>query len=220
MSDLYKVDPEFARASHCDRERYRAMYERSIRDPDGFWAEQAKELITWSKPWDRVSNWSYNAADLHIRWFEGAKLNAAYNCVDRHLAKRGEQVAILWEGDDPVGIVGLLVEMHLQTEWQLGYITDLRVYPRFRGKGYGSKLMDFVAEEAKRQNCYCVHVDTYAGSAYNMVFYTRNGYAPVGVIADMNGPGDEGQVWLRKVLGQGKSNGHKIGSRSATGDSP
>ncbi len=107
----------------------------------------------------------------------------------------------LWEGDDPVGIVGLLVERHLQTEWQLGYITDLGVYPQYRGKGYGSKLMDFVAEEAQRQNCYCVHVDTYAGSAYNVAFYTRNGYAPVGVIADMNGPGDEGQVWLRRIIG-------------------
>jgi GNAT superfamily N-acetyltransferase len=154
--------------------------------------------------------------------FDPANLDHVDWLTDRINKHYGHGVRFfgMWEGDDPVGIVGLLVERHLQTEWQLGYITDLRVYPRFRGKGYGSKLMDFVAEEAKRQNCYCVHVDTYAGSAYNVVFYTRNGYAPVGVIADMNGPGDEGQVWLRKVLGQGKSNGQKIGSRSTTGDSP
>ncbi len=98
---VYDVPSDFARRAYIDEAKYREMYARSIKDPDGFWAEQAKELLTWSRPWDRVSNWSYSAADLHIRWFEGAKLNVAHNCVDRHLARRGDQVAILWEGDDP-----------------------------------------------------------------------------------------------------------------------
>ncbi|NCF82635.1 MAG: acetate--CoA ligase, partial [Proteobacteria bacterium] len=75
------------------------MYQRSISDPEGFWAEQAEEFIDWIKPWNRVWNWDYDEAN--IAWFEGAKLNVAYNCLDRHLASRGDQVAVIWEGDDP-----------------------------------------------------------------------------------------------------------------------
>jgi acetyl-CoA synthetase len=99
MSDLYRVDPEFARSSHCDRERYRAMYERSIRDPDGFWAEQA-ERLTWIRKPTRIKNTSFEG-DVSIRWFEDGQLNVCANCVDRHLPRRANQVAIIWEGDDP-----------------------------------------------------------------------------------------------------------------------
>ncbi|HEX7044735.1 MAG TPA: acetate--CoA ligase [Burkholderiales bacterium] len=98
---VYDVPADFARRAHIDERKYREMYERSIRDPDGFWAEQAKEFLTWFKPWNKVSDWSYDAKNLYIRWFEGGKLNASYNCLDRHLEKRGDQIAILWEGDDP-----------------------------------------------------------------------------------------------------------------------
>ncbi|HEY8553505.1 MAG TPA: acetate--CoA ligase [Burkholderiales bacterium] len=98
---VYDVPADFARRAHIDERRYREMYERSIRDPEGFWAEQAKEFLTWFKPWNKVSDWSYDAKNLYIRWFEGGKLNASYNCLDRHLEKRGDQIAILWEGDDP-----------------------------------------------------------------------------------------------------------------------
>jgi acetyl-CoA synthetase len=101
MSDekVYAVPPEIAANAHVNDEQYKAMYDRSIADPDGFWAEQAEKFITWSKPWDRVSDWDFGEG--RIRWFEGGKLNAAYNCLDRHLETRGDQVAILWEGDDP-----------------------------------------------------------------------------------------------------------------------
>jgi len=75
------------------------MYQRSIDDPEGFWAAQAEELVSWSKPWDTVMNVDFNKAD--IKWFEGATLNACYNCVDRHLETRGDQTAIIWESDDP-----------------------------------------------------------------------------------------------------------------------
>ena len=98
---VYDVPADFARRAHIDERRYREMYERSLRDPEGFWAEQAKEFLTWFKPWNKVSDWSYDAKNLYIRWFEGGKLNASYNCLDRHLEKRGDQIAILWEGDDP-----------------------------------------------------------------------------------------------------------------------
>ncbi len=90
-----------AKRAHIDAKQYKAMYERSVKNPDGFWAEQAKQFVSWSKPWSKVSDWSYDASNLHIQWFIDGKLNVSYNCLDRHLAKRGDQVAILWEGDDP-----------------------------------------------------------------------------------------------------------------------
>ncbi|OGI45054.1 MAG: acetate--CoA ligase [Candidatus Muproteobacteria bacterium RBG_16_65_31] len=98
---VYPVPAEFARRAHIDEEKYRALYARSLADPDGFWAEQAQEFVTWFKPWKKVSDWSFDTRNLYIKWFEGARLNVAYNCLDRHLEQRGDQVAILWEGDDP-----------------------------------------------------------------------------------------------------------------------
>ncbi|ROR32101.1 acetate--CoA ligase [Inmirania thermothiophila] len=103
MSDskVYDVPAEFAARAHITAERYEEMYRRSVEDPDGFWAEQAEKFVTWFRKWDKVSDWSYDPANLYIRWFEGAKLNASYNCLDRHLETRGDQIAIIWEGDDP-----------------------------------------------------------------------------------------------------------------------
>ncbi len=103
MSDekLYSVPADFAAKSHIDDARYQEMYQRSIEDPEGFWAEQAEQFVTWFKPWNKVLDWSYDKKDLYIKWFEGGKLNVCYNCIDRHLDSRGDQVAIIWEGDDP-----------------------------------------------------------------------------------------------------------------------
>ena len=98
---VYPVPAAVAKRAHIDAKKYQAMYARSVKNPDAFWAEQAKEFVSWSKPWSKVSDWSYDAKDLHIKWFIDAKLNVSWNCLDRHLAKRGNQVAILWEGDDP-----------------------------------------------------------------------------------------------------------------------
>ncbi len=102
MSDekIYEVPAGVAQRAYVDDKKYREMYAHSIENPDGFWAEQAKELVTWFKPWAKVQDWDYRNK-VHVKWFEGAKLNAAYNCLDRHLDKRGDQVAIIWEGDDP-----------------------------------------------------------------------------------------------------------------------
>jgi acetyl-CoA synthetase len=98
---IYDVPTALAKRAHIDAKKYREMYERSVKDPDGFWAEQAKQFVSWSKPWTKVSDWSYDAKNLHIQWFIDGKLNVAYNCLDRHLEKRGDQVALIWEGDDP-----------------------------------------------------------------------------------------------------------------------
>jgi acetyl-CoA synthetase len=101
QAKLYPVPAAVAKRAHIDARKYKAMYERSIKHPDAFWAEQAKTFVTWSKPWTKVSDWSYDAKNLYIKWFIGGRLNVAYNCLDRHLAKRGNQTALIWEGDDP-----------------------------------------------------------------------------------------------------------------------
>ena len=101
MSDkLYDVPPAWQKRAFADKAKYDDMYARSIKDPNGFWAEQAKR-IDWIKPFSEVKNTSFDPHNVSIKWFEDGTLNLAYNCVDRHLAKRGDQVAILWEGDDP-----------------------------------------------------------------------------------------------------------------------
>jgi acetyl-CoA synthetase len=98
-SKVYPVPKEFADNAHINSQLYEAMYQRSIEDPDGFWAAQAEEFLDWTKTWDKVQDWDFKTGD--IRWFEGGKLNVSYNCLDRHLETRGDQVALLWEGDDP-----------------------------------------------------------------------------------------------------------------------
>jgi acetyl-CoA synthetase len=98
-SKVYPVPEEFADNAHINSELYEAMYQRSIEDPDKFWSDQAETFLDWSKTWDSVQNWDFKTGV--IRWFEGGKLNVSYNCLDRHLDRRGDQVALLWEGDDP-----------------------------------------------------------------------------------------------------------------------
>ena len=101
MSDkIYDVPPAWQKRAFADKAKYQEMYARSIKDPNGFWAEQAKR-IDWIKSFSKVKNTSFDPHNVSIKWFEDGTLNLAYNCVDRHLAKRGDQVAILWEGDDP-----------------------------------------------------------------------------------------------------------------------
>ena len=101
MSDnkIYDVLQKNAASSHSMVESYRSMYQDSIDNPKVFWAEQAKLFLDWIEPWDAVMNYDYQTG--HIRWFEGGTLNVSVNCIDRHLESRGDQVAIIWEGDDP-----------------------------------------------------------------------------------------------------------------------
>ena len=102
MSDkLYDIPDNIKKSAHINEQQYQEMYQRSIDDPQGFWAEQAENFLSWSKPWNKVSDWSYDQDNLYIKWFEGGKLNVTYNCIDRHLDTRADQVAIIWEGDDP-----------------------------------------------------------------------------------------------------------------------
>ncbi|MBT3012517.1 MAG: acetate--CoA ligase [Candidatus Thiodiazotropha sp. (ex Lucina pensylvanica)] len=97
----YPVPADFAAQANINDAQYQEMYQQSISDPEGFWGEQAEQYVTWFKKWDKVVDWSFGKDDLHIEWFKGATLNVAYNCLDRHLENRGDQVAIIWEGDSP-----------------------------------------------------------------------------------------------------------------------
>ncbi len=96
----FPVPQDVAAHALVDHDRYNEMYARSIKDPDGFWGEHGRR-IDWIKPYSKVMNVSYDPDDLHIRWYEDGTTNVSVNCIDRHLAKRGDQTAIIFEGDDP-----------------------------------------------------------------------------------------------------------------------
>ena len=96
---LHKVPEQARQRAHISLEQYQTMYKASLEQPDQFWSEQAKQFLDWYQPWDNVTSSDFTKAEA--RWFENGKLNASYNCIDRHLEQRGDQVAIIWEGDNP-----------------------------------------------------------------------------------------------------------------------
>ena len=96
---LYPAPAAMTVSAHITGELYRDMYARSINEPDAFWEEQAGQFVSWFKKWDKVQEWDYKTVD--IKWFPGAKLNVSFNCLDRYLDNRGDDIAIIWEGDDP-----------------------------------------------------------------------------------------------------------------------
>ncbi|MFO0931050.1 MAG: acetate--CoA ligase, partial [Gemmataceae bacterium] len=97
---LFPVSDAAAKTAWIDNDKYLAWYKRSIDDPEGFWGEHGKRL-DWIKPYTKVKDVSFQAPNVHIKWFHDGTLNVSANCLDRHLAKRGDQTAILFEGDDP-----------------------------------------------------------------------------------------------------------------------
>ncbi|KXJ59026.1 MAG: acetyl-coenzyme A synthetase [Thalassospira sp. Nap_22] len=99
-ANVYPVPDDIAKGALIDKAKYDAMYKQSVEDPEGFWGEHGKR-IDWIKPYKTVKNVSYDAKDLYIKWYEDGTLNVAANCLDRHLEKRGDQTAIIFEGDDP-----------------------------------------------------------------------------------------------------------------------
>src|SRR6478609_3773562 len=97
---VHPVAAEWKKRAFIDEAKYKEMYARSIKDPNAFWAEQAKR-IHWYKTPSKIKNVSYAPDNVSIKWFEDGVTNVAYNCIDRHLPKRAHQTAIIWEGDDP-----------------------------------------------------------------------------------------------------------------------
>jgi len=106
---IYPPPPGFAARALINASSYASMYRESVTNTEAFWAKQARERLTWSKPFTIVKDTSFDANDLHVRWFADGELNVAVNCLDRHLAKRSEQTAILWEPDDSNGSTRLFV---------------------------------------------------------------------------------------------------------------
>lgn len=95
----YPVPEKFAAKAHINEQRYKQMYQASVDNPDEFWAEQAEQHLSWEKRWTDVCSYDFKKGEAS--WFSGGKLNITTNCIDRHLASRGEQAAIIWEGDNP-----------------------------------------------------------------------------------------------------------------------
>ncbi len=98
---IYPVSSDWSRNAHLDAKSYERLYRQSIDNPEAFWAERAEEFLTWERSWDQVLDWHWAADEVRHSWFDGGALNVCYNCVDRHLESRGDQTAIIWEGDDP-----------------------------------------------------------------------------------------------------------------------
>jgi acetyl-CoA synthetase len=100
MSNIYPVDPKIAASARIGHDDYQRMYAESVRDPEAFWGEVRKRL-DWIRSPTKIKDVSFDPKDLHIRWYEDGELNVSANCLDRHLEKRGDKVAIIFEGDDP-----------------------------------------------------------------------------------------------------------------------
>ncbi len=96
----YPVKPNIAEHTHLSNDQYRSLYQESVVNPQGFWREHG-QILDWITPYTKVKNTSFDPGHVDIRWFEDGELNVSANCLDRHLAEKGDQVAILWEGDDP-----------------------------------------------------------------------------------------------------------------------
>ena len=155
---------EIARNSHCSAEDYEALYRRSIDDPDGFWADQAKRL-EWVREPTRIANWSFDPVE--IKWFEDGILNLCHNCVDRHLAERSQQTAILWEGDEPGNVRSLTYgELHAEVVRMANVLKSLGA-----GKGDRVTLYMPMIPEAAVAMLACARI----GAVHSVVF---GGFSP------------------------------------------
>ncbi|MFP4207855.1 MAG: acetate--CoA ligase [Wenzhouxiangella sp.] len=155
-----------------DKPLYEQMYSASISDPDSFWANQARKRLDWIKPFSKVSDHSFARDDLHIRWFEDGTLNVSYNCLDRHLAERGDQTAIIWEGDDPDNSLAISYrELHEKVCRLANALRDQGV-----GKGDRVTLYLPMIPEAAVAMLACARI----GAIHSVVF---GGFSP-GALAD------------------------------------
>tara|TARA_Y100000588_G_scaffold71156_2_gene73078 strand:- start:1587 stop:3530 length:1944 start_codon:yes stop_codon:yes gene_type:complete len=164
-NEIVPVSSEIAKTAHCDDAKYQEMYARSIDQPEDFWAEQAKTL-DWMQRWTKVKDSKFGT-DAHIRWFEGGKLNVSVNCIDRHMATRGDQTAILWEGDDPANSKAITFrELH-------SHVCRMSNVLKAQGVGKGDRVtiyMPMIPEVA-----YAMLACTRIGAVHSVVF---GGFSP------------------------------------------
>ncbi|WP_333712607.1 acetate--CoA ligase [Yoonia sp.] len=159
---LYAPSAEMAAAAHADKARYEKMYAASVSDPDAFWAEHGKR-VDWIKPFTKVKNTSFAPGNIDIRWFEDGTLNVAANCIDRHLATRGDQTAIIWEPDDPNDAAAHITykELHAKTCKMANVLKDMGV-----GKGDRVVLYMPMIPEAAYAMLACARI----GAIHSIVF--------------------------------------------------
>jgi acetyl-CoA synthetase len=163
---LHPVPDEWKTRAHYDKARYEAEYRRSVEDPDGFWGDVAKR-VDWIKPFTRVKNVSYAPGNVSIKWYEDGTLNVSANCVDRHLATRGDQTAILWEGDDPADSKAITYrELH-------GHVCRLANALKARGVKKGDRVTIYLPmiPEAAYAMLACARI----GAVHSIVF---GGFSP------------------------------------------
>ncbi len=177
MSDkTYPPAPEFAANAHVDAARYAEMYKASIDDPEAFWAEHGKR-IDWIKPFTRVKDVNYNFGDVSIKWFEDGTLNVAANCIDRHLATRGDQTAIIWEPDEPGDDAQHITykELHAEVSKMANVLKNL-------GIGKGDRVVIYLPmiPEAAYAMLACARI----GAIHSIVFA---GFSPDALGARVNG---------------------------------
>ncbi|TDX28124.1 acetyl-coenzyme A synthetase [Modicisalibacter xianhensis] len=163
---VYPVREEIAANAWADREKYQAMYRQSVEDPEQFWAEQAKRL-DWVKAPTKIKHTVFDTHNVDIRWFEDGQINASVNCLDRHLETRGDQPAIIWEGDDPNQSKTLTYrELHAQTCQLANALKGLGV-----GKGDVVTLYMPMIPEAAMAMLACARI----GAIHSVVF---GGFSP------------------------------------------
>ncbi|GAA3906635.1 acetate--CoA ligase [Halomonas cibimaris] len=169
MSEQPQVHPvrdEFAANAWADKAQYEAMYQRSIEDPQAFWAEQA-ERLEWIKTPTRIKNTSFDRDNVDIRWFEDGELNVAANCLDRHLAHRGGETAIIWEGDDPADSRHITyAELYERTNQVANALKEMGV-----GKGDTVTLYMPMVPEAAMAMLACARI----GAVHSVIF---GGFSP------------------------------------------
>jgi acetyl-CoA synthetase len=176
MSDkVYDVPAEWAKRAWVDAAKYKEMYDRSLTDPQGFWAEQGKR-IHWFTPYSKVKNTSFDAHNVSIKWFEDGVTNVAYNCIDRHLPKRASQTAIIWEGDDPSKSKRIT---YAELAEQVGYLANVL---KTQGVKKGDRVTIYLPmiPEAAYAMLACARI----GAIHSIVFGGFSADALAGRIAD------------------------------------
>jgi acetyl-CoA synthetase len=176
MSDkIYPPSADFIANAHINKDKYDAMYAASINNPEAFWAEHGKR-IDWMTPFSKVKNVNYSFPDVSIKWFEDGELNVAANCIDRHLATRGEQTAIIWEGDNPDESKHITYnELHTQ-------VSKLANVYKNMGVGKGDRVVLYIPmiPEAAYAMLACARI----GAVHSIVFA---GFSPEALAARVEG---------------------------------
>lgn len=164
--NIYPVSDELAASAHVDKARYEEMYKESVNNPDIFWGEHGKRL-DWIRPFTKVKNTTFEYPDVSIKWFEDGTLNVSANCIDRHLATRGNQTAIIWEGDDPAD------DAHITYNQLYEHVCRLSNAMKAQGVKKGDRVtlyMPMIPEAA-----YAMLACTRIGAVHSIVF---GGFSP------------------------------------------